>query len=67
MNIKQHFEVIVSIVAIVGFVYASNLLLSTSVHERENKMLLINGVLCLLFFTPEINLIHASNNRSIII
>lgn len=64
MNIKRIFGAILTILGIVGLIYAANLFFYTSGGNHDVKMLLIYGILGLLFFATGISLVRTTKDES---
>ena len=64
MNIKRIFGSILTVLGIVGLIYAAALFIDTSNSTREIKILAIYGGLGLLFFITGISLIRTTKDES---
>ncbi|MDP2089541.1 MAG: hypothetical protein Q8J84_09095 [Flavobacteriaceae bacterium] len=64
MNIKRIFGSILTVLGIVGLIYAAALFVDTSSSTREIKIVVIYGVLGLLFFITGISLVRTTKDES---
>jgi uncharacterized membrane protein len=64
MNIKRIFGSILTVLGIVGLIYAAALFVDTSNSNREIKIIAIYGVLGLLFFITGISLVRTTKDES---
>lgn len=64
MNIKRIFGAILTVIGIVGLIYAASVFLSTSGGNRDIKILLIYGFLGLLLFITCIRLVRTTKDES---
>lgn len=64
MNVKRLFGAILTILGIVGLIYAAVLLSSTTGSTRDIKSMAIFGVLGLMFFIAGIGLIRTTKDES---
>jgi uncharacterized membrane protein len=64
MNIKRIFGTVLTILGIVGLIYAAVLFVNTSDGERNIKILATYGVLGLVFFISGINLVLTTKDES---
>ena len=64
MNIKRIFGSILTVLGIVGLIYAAALFIDTSNSTREIKILAIYGGLGLLFFITGISLVRTTKDES---
>ncbi len=64
MNIKRIFGAILTVLGIVGLIYAAILFVNTSDGIRNIKMLATYGVLGLLFFASGIALVRTTKDES---
>lgn len=64
MNIKRIFGSILTVLGIVGLIYAAALFVDTSNSNREIKMVSIYGVLGILFFITGISLVRTTKDES---
>lgn len=64
MNIKRIFGALLTVLGIVGLIYAAVLFVNTSSGTREIKVLAIYGVLGLLFFITGISLVRTTKDES---
>lgn len=64
MNIKRIFGAILTLLGIVGLIYAAFLFINTSGGMRDIKSLIIFGVLGLIFFISGIGLVRTTKDES---
>lgn len=64
MNVKRLFGAILTILGIVGLIYAAILLSSTAGSTRDIKSMAIFGMLGLMFFIAGIGLIRTTKDES---
>lgn len=64
MNIKRIFGAILTILGIVGLIYAAMLFSKTSGGTRDIKSLTIFGILGLLFFISGLSLVRTTKDES---
>lgn len=64
MNVKRLFGAILTILGIVGLIYAAILLSSTAGSTRDIKSMAIFGILGLMFFIAGIGLIRTTKDES---
>ena len=64
MNMKRIFGGLLTILGLVGLIYAAVLFASTSGSERDIKSLIIYGVLGVVFFISGIGLIKTTKDES---
>jgi hypothetical protein len=64
MNIKKIFGALLTVLGIVGLIYAAVLFMNTGNGERAIKTLVIFGVLGLLFFGTGISLVRTTKDES---
>jgi uncharacterized membrane protein len=64
MNIKRIFGAILTVLGIVGLIYAAILFVNSSDGIRNIKMLATYGVLGLLFFVSGIGLVRTTKDES---
>jgi uncharacterized membrane protein len=64
MNIKRIFGTILTILGIVGLIYAAVLFVNTSEGMRNIKILATYGTLGLVFFISGINLVLTTKDES---
>lgn len=64
MNIKRIFGAILTVLGIVGLIYAAILFVNSSDGIRNIKMLVTYGVLGLLFFASGIALVRTTKDES---
>ena len=64
MNIKRIFGSLLSLLGIVGLIYAAILFVNTSGGTRDVKALIIYGILGLVFFASGISLIRTTKDEA---
>ncbi len=64
MNIKRIFGAVLTVLGIIGLIYAAVLFVSTSGNTHDVKALVIYSVLGLIFFISGINLVRATKDES---
>jgi uncharacterized membrane protein len=64
MNIKRIFGALLTVLGIIGLVYAAILFVNSSGATRDVKALAIYGILGLLFFVAGISLIRTTKDES---
>ena len=64
MNLKRIFGAILTILGIIGLIYAAYIFAATSMGERNVKTSIIYGVLGLIFFISGIGLIRTTKDES---
>ncbi len=64
MNIKRIFGALLTVLGIVGLIYAAALFVDTSSSTREIKVIAIYGGLGLLFFITGISLVRTTKDES---
>ncbi len=64
MNLKRIFGTILTILGIVGLIYAAYIFMNTSGGERSYKTLAVYGVLGLIFFMSGIGLVKQTKDES---
>mgnify|MGYP005850052119 CR=1 FL=1 len=64
MNLKRIFGAILTILGIVGLIYAAILFVNTSDGTQNFKILAIYGVLGLIFFISGISLVRTTKDES---
>jgi hypothetical protein len=64
MNIKRIFGALLTVLGIVGLIYAAVLFLNSGNGERAIKTLVMFGVLGLLFFGTGISLVRTTKDES---
>jgi hypothetical protein len=64
MNIKRIFGALLTVLGIVGLIYAAVLFMNTGNGERAIKTLVIFGLLGLLFFGTGISLVRTTKDES---
>jgi hypothetical protein len=64
MNIKRIFGALLTVLGIVGLIYAAVLFINSGNGERAIKTLVIFGVLGLLFFGTGISLVRTTKDES---
>jgi len=64
MNIKRIFGTLLTILGIVGLIYAAALFVNTPESDRAIKTLIIFGVLGILFFMTGIGLVRTTKDEA---
>lgn len=64
MNLKRTFGTILTILGIVGLIYAAVLFVNSANGTREIKALLVYGILGILFFVSGIGLVRTTKDDS---
>lgn len=64
MNIKRIFGALLTVLGIVGLIYAAVLFVNTSGGTRNIKTLIIYGALGLIFFISGISLVRTTKDES---
>ncbi|NBL64252.1 hypothetical protein GV828_03440 [Flavobacterium sp. NST-5] len=64
MNLKRIFGSILTILGIVGLIYAAYIFMNTSGSERSYKSLAVYGILGLIFFMSGIGLVKQTRDES---
>jgi uncharacterized membrane protein len=64
MNMKRTFGFILTILGIIGLIYAAVLFVNTSGGTRSVKSLAVYGILGLLFFIYGISLVRTTKDES---
>ncbi len=64
MNIKRIFGSILTILGIIGLIYAAYMFINTSGGVQNIKVLAIYGVLGLIFFISGISLVKATKDEA---
>jgi len=64
MNLKRIFGTILTVLGIVGLIYAAFLFVNTSDNTLNIKILVTYGILGLVFFISGINLIRTTKDES---
>jgi uncharacterized membrane protein len=64
MNLKRIFGALLTVLGIVGLIYAAVLFINTSSGTRAIKTLSIYGVLGLVFFISGISLVRTTKDES---
>lgn len=64
MNIKRVFGTILTVLGIVGLIYAAVVFVNTGGGTRDIKSLAIFGILGLIFFISGIGLVKATKDES---
>lgn len=64
MNLKRIFGAILTILGIVGLIYAAVLFVNNSGTNQNIKMLATYGILGLVFFVSGINLVRTTKDES---
>ncbi|HEY0067657.1 MAG TPA: hypothetical protein VGB46_09840 [Flavisolibacter sp.] len=62
MNVKRTFGIILTILGIVGLIYAATLFMKASGTETQVKTLIVWGVLGAIFFFTGIGLVKATKD-----
>ena len=62
MNLKRMFGVILTILGIVGLIYAAMVFMDTKGTERQIKVLVVYGILGAIFFFTGIGLIRSTKD-----
>ncbi len=64
MNLKRFFGGLLTILGIVGLIYAAVLFTATSGETRDVKALIVYGILGIVFFMSGISLIRTTKDES---
>ena len=64
MNIKRIFGTLLTILGIIGLIYAAIVFVNTGGQTRDVKSLIIYGVLGLIFFVSGIGLVKNTKDES---
>ena len=64
MNLKRTFGAILTILGIVGLIYAAYIFAATSTSEQNVKMTIVYGVVGLIFFISGIGLVKRTKDES---
>jgi uncharacterized membrane protein len=64
MNLKRLFGAVLTILGIVGLIYAAVIFADTSGGTRDIKSLIIYGILGIVFFTSGISLVRTTKDES---
>nr|WP_294936056.1 hypothetical protein [uncultured Flavobacterium sp.] len=64
MNVKRIFGVLLTLLGIVGLIYAAMIFANTGGGERDIRSLIIYGVLGIIFFVSGIGLVRATKDES---
>ena len=64
MNIKRIFGAVLTVLGIVGLIYAAILFVNTSGGVRDIKALATYGILGLIFFISGISLVRSTKDES---
>ena len=64
MNIKRIFGALLTVLGIVGLIYAAVVFINTSGGTRTIKTLVIYGILGLIFFIAGISLVRTTKDES---
>ncbi|MFY7730423.1 MAG: hypothetical protein ACOVRN_12960 [Flavobacterium sp.] len=64
MNLKRIFGAILTILGIIGLIYAAYIFINTNTGESSIKVLAIYGILGLIFFISGIGLIKGTRDSS---
>lgn len=64
MNIKRIFGSILTVLGIIGLIYAAYMFINTGGQLRDVKMLAVYGILGLIFFISGIGLVRNTKDES---
>lgn len=64
MNLKRIFGAVLTILGIIGLIYAAYIFINTNTGESSIKILAIYGILGLIFFISGIGLIKGTRDSS---
>jgi uncharacterized membrane protein len=64
MNIKRIFGAILTVLGIIGLIYAAYTFMNTSGETRDIKSLAVYGILGLIFFISGIGLVKNTKDQS---
>ena len=64
MNVKRTFGTILTILGIIGLIYAAFMFINTGGQTDDVKMLAVYGVLGLIFFISGIGLVKTTKDES---
>ncbi|RYJ44421.1 hypothetical protein [Flavobacterium beibuense] len=64
MNLKRTFGAILTVLGIVGLIYAAYIFAATSTSEQNVKMTIVYGVVGLIFFISGIGLVKRTKDES---
>lgn len=64
MNLKRIFGAVLTILGIIGLIYAAYIFINTNIGESSIKVLAIYGILGLIFFISGIGLIKGTRDSS---
>lgn len=64
MNLKRIFGTLLTIMGIIGLIYAAYIFINSRMGEQSTKTLVIYGVLGLIFFVSGIGLIKRTRDDS---
>ncbi|MFP9117344.1 hypothetical protein ACLI08_06140 [Flavobacterium sp. RNTU_13] len=64
MNLKRIFGAVLTILGIIGLIYAAYIFINTNTGESSIKVLAIYGILGLIFFISGIGLIKGTRDSS---
>lgn len=64
MNLKRVFGSVLTILGIIGLIYAAVLFVNTSGGARNIKSLIIYGIIGLIFFISGMNLIRTTKDEA---
>lgn len=64
MNIKRIFGALLTVLGIIGLIYAAILFVNASGGEKDIKALAIYGILGLIFFFAGISLVRTTKDES---
>jgi len=64
MNVKRLFGTLLTLLGIVGLIYAAILFINTGGQTRDVKGILISGILGLIFFVSGIGLLKGTKDEA---
>jgi uncharacterized membrane protein len=64
MNVKRLFGTILTVLGIIGLIYAAFMFINTSGGNQDVKMLAVYGILGLIFFISGIGLVKRTKDES---
>jgi len=64
MNLKRTFGALLTVLGIIGLIYAAVLFVNTSGGAKNIKALIIYGIIGIIFFTSGIGLIRATKDEA---
>lgn len=64
MNLKRTFGAILTVLGIVGLIYAAYIFAATSTSEQNVKMTIVYGVVGIIFFISGIGLVKRTKDES---